>query len=124
MKCEMDETTGSLTDRILSTVETVTVVLLALGVYSVVIYELWWIWFGAEAGTRASRLEVVAKMLNENWKAELLLLIPLFYRTIRGFLERVEEFAGMKAPRPPLKVRPAVPNPHQEERPPQDTQES
>lgn len=28
-----------------------------------------------------------------------LLLIPLFYRTVRAFLERVEKFAGMEAPR-------------------------
>jgi hypothetical protein len=41
-------------------------------------------------------------MANENWKIGLLLLVPLFYRTVRAFLERVEEFMGMKAPRTPI----------------------
>jgi hypothetical protein len=36
-----------------------------------------------------------------NWKAVILLLIPLFYRTVRIFLEQVEEAFGMK--RPPQK---------------------
>src|SRR5271167_311634 len=34
--------------------------------------------------------------LSENWRALLPLLIPLFYRTVRAFLERVEKFAGME----------------------------
>jgi len=37
------------------------------------------------------------KSLSENWKGLLLLLVPLLYRPVRAFLERVEEAWGMKA---------------------------
>jgi hypothetical protein len=50
-------------------------------------------------------------MLNGNWKIGLLLLIPLFFRTVRTFLERAEKFAGIEAPRAPAAVHPAKPNP-------------
>ena len=40
------------------------------------------------------------KMLNENWKVGLLILIPLFYRTIRMFLERVRKAFGMEVQEP------------------------
>lgn len=41
----------------------------------------------------------ILKAISENWKALLLLLIPLFYRTIKGFIERMEEGPfGTKAP--------------------------
>jgi hypothetical protein len=33
-----------------------------------------------------------------NWKAVVLILIPLFYRAVRTFLEQVEEAFGMKRP--------------------------
>lgn len=36
------------------------------------------------------------KSISENWKAGLLLLLILFYGTVRKFLEEVHEFAGMK----------------------------
>ena|SRR5260370_41647264 len=36
------------------------------------------------------------KSLSENWKVGLILLIVLFYGTVRKFLEEVHEFAGMK----------------------------
>lgn len=35
----------------------------------------------------------IAAKVSENWKAVILLLIPLFYRTVRTFLEQVEEEA-------------------------------
>lgn len=37
------------------------------------------------------------RSLSENWKGLFLLLIPLLYRPVRAFLERVEEAWGMKA---------------------------
>ncbi len=36
-----------------------------------------------------------------NWKACLLFVVVMFYRPIRGFLERLEEFGGAKAPQKP-----------------------
>jgi hypothetical protein len=53
-------------------------------------------------GGRQQRLADSLKMLNENWKVGLLILVPLFFRTIRAFLERVEKAFGMEAPRKPV----------------------
>ena len=43
--------------------------------------------------------DILSKLMitiNQNWKAVLILLIPLFYQTIRKFIEEVEEAYGMK----------------------------
>jgi hypothetical protein len=63
---------------------------------------IWLAWCNQQ--TRAIRLTGLAKTMNENWKVILILLVPLFYRTVRMFLERAQEFAGIKAPiqQPPL----------------------
>ena len=64
------------------------------------------------------------RALNENWKVSLLLLIPLFYRTVRTFLERVEKAWGIEAPRT---QRPEIKMATQENPPPKpvpsDTEE-
>lgn len=83
-------------EKLLSTIEVSTVVLLALAIYSSIFFQLGWILCGTDVQPLHARVSEVAKSLNENWKAGLLLLIPLFYRSVRSFLERVEEFAGMK----------------------------
>jgi hypothetical protein len=42
-------------------------------------------------------------VVNENWKAAIILLIPLFYRPIRTFLDRLEQGPfGMKAKSVPV----------------------
>lgn len=97
-------------DRVLECLEVAMVLVLAAGILVATGYEVVWI-FNADPVTRQARLAAALRALNENWKALLLLLIPLFYRTIRGFLERVEEFAGAKAPRPPKSTSPEKPNP-------------
>jgi hypothetical protein len=38
--------------------------------------------------------------MNENWKTGLLLLIPLFYRTVKKFVERLESVGPMKTRTP------------------------
>jgi hypothetical protein len=38
----------------------------------------------------------LVKGLNDNWKAALILLVVLFYRTVRMFLEQAEEAFGVK----------------------------
>ena len=48
--------------------------------------------------------------VDENWKVVVLLAVPLFYRTVRRFLEQVEEFWGVKRPRRVAQVEQA-PNP-------------
>jgi hypothetical protein len=97
-------------DRILECLEVAMVFTLAIGILVATVYEVIWI-FPSDPSTRQGRLAGVLRALNENWKAGLLLLVPLFYRTIRGFLERVEEFAGAKAPRIPESTSPEKPNP-------------
>ena len=73
------------------------------------VYEIGWVIFaGAD---RQLRLNDALKLLSNNWKAGVLLLVPLFYRTIRAFLERVEEVAGMKARQP--QEQESRPNPEQ-----------
>ena len=46
--------------------------------------------------TLQAPLAEILKDLSDNWKALLLILIPLFYRPVRTFLERVERFMGME----------------------------
>ena len=45
---------------------------------------------------RGTSEKPLLEALSANWKGLLLLLVPLFYRTVRGFMERVEEAWGMK----------------------------
>lgn len=91
--------------------------LLRLGEVSVVIsitftallavgYGLVWLAW-CDQQIRATRLIELARALNENWKVILILLVPLFYRTVRMFLERAQKFAGIEAPirQPPLGER-------------------
>lgn len=48
-----------------------------------------------------ARVVQLIKIINENWKAALVLLIPLFYRPIRMFLERLEQGPfGMRTGKP------------------------
>jgi len=89
-------------DRCLRTLEFLTVAGLAIVVTAGAIYEICWILWGHFPPDRQSRMRDALNMLNGNWKVGLLLLIPLFYRTVRAFLQRAEEFAGIKAPRQPV----------------------
>jgi hypothetical protein len=98
-------------NRVLECLEVVMVLVLAGAILVATGYEIIWIVRGGDPSASQARLTGALKSLNENWKALLLLLIPLFYRTIRGFLERVEEFAGAKAPRSPKSTSPETPNP-------------
>src|ERR1039458_2091239 len=71
-------------------------------------FEGIWILFGlpapvtyTSAMNAQDRLQRVVVSLNANWKLGLMLLIPLFYRTIRAILERMEEGPlGTKFPKP------------------------
>jgi|SRR5882724_1978242 len=89
-------------DRCLKIVEFLTVAGLAGVVFTTAIYETYWVLWGFTPSDRQDRVQTVLGMLNGNWKIGLLLLIPLFYRTVRAFLQRAEEFAGIKAPRQPV----------------------
>ena len=92
-------------DRCLTILEFLTVAGLAIVVVTAAVYETCWVFWGCLQSDRQARMQTALDILNKNWKIGLLLLIPLFYRTVRAFLQRAEEFAGIKAPREPVAKR-------------------
>lgn len=98
-------------DWLLFSIEIITVAIIAIGVALLIGYEIFWVAWPAST-TPQYRIEAVLRALNENWKAGLLLLIPLFYRTVRTLLERIRKVPGFeislpteaeKEPNPPRK---------------------
>jgi hypothetical protein len=77
---------------LLSVVEPLIVLVITLLVF----YSTCWLVFGNEHDEHRVRLIGLMKDLNDNWKAGLLLLLLLFYRTVRVFLEQAEEAFGVK----------------------------
>lgn len=71
--------------------------LLALGLAVAVI----WAGYRLATGKATQNEQDTIFKLGENWKAALFLLIPLFYKTVRVFLEEVHEAFGMKRRRQP-----------------------
>lgn len=67
-----------------------------LGVFWVAFYMAYWIIWGDVNDPRHVRMLALLGAINDNWKACLLLLIPLLFRTIRTFMEEVEKVGGMK----------------------------
>ncbi len=55
-------------------------------------------------GTASEDERRLIKDVSENWKIAVVVLVPLFYRTVRIFLEEVVEAAGMKR-RPRQEIR-------------------
>ncbi|MBV9779308.1 MAG: hypothetical protein JOY62_04975 [Acidobacteriaceae bacterium] len=90
----------SKSDNFLKHVELISVSIVALSLWFAAIFSFVWILFGT-GGDQQTRLARVIKGMNVNWKIGLLLLIPLFYRTVREILERMEEGPlGTKFPNP------------------------
>jgi len=87
-------------DRCLKISEIVIVTTITAVLFLFVLREVLWVWLACNAALRQQRIEDALKMLNENWKVGLLILIPLFYRTIRMFLERVRKAFGMEVQEP------------------------
>lgn len=54
------------------------------------------LWVGWRLLFRPEEVATFLGIINQDWKVLLILLIPLFYQTIRKFLEEVEEAYGMK----------------------------
>ena len=65
-------------------------ILLAVALAAFVAYELF---FSGDdpAQTRSGK---VLALLNDNWKAALLIALPVFYRSLRTFLRRVREITA------------------------------
>jgi len=73
--------------------------LIALAIASFAFYAGWIVLSPSHSDSQA-RLIQTLRALNDNWKAVLLLLVPLFYRTVRTFLEQAEEAFSIKRKKP------------------------
>ncbi len=72
--------------------EFVIIMLLGLIVIAVILFSVYFIiWGGDRELEKVKNICRVASFLGGNWKAALLILIPLFFRPIRFFLERVKK---------------------------------
>jgi hypothetical protein len=69
---------------------------LVIILFIVACYAGYWIVFGDTTNPRHVRMMALIPIVSEYWKAFLVLLIPLFFRTVRTFVEEVQEFAGAK----------------------------
>ena len=62
---------------------------IVLGAAVLIAYTAWSLLFGA-LDPADSRIGKILQLLNDNWKVLLLLILPLFYQTIRNFLGQRE----------------------------------
>src|SRR2546422_552356 len=69
--------------------------LIVLGTTVSVSYGVWCL-VRPDVNGRQTRIIASMKDINDNWKAGVLLLVLLFYRTVRVFLEQAEEAFGVK----------------------------
>jgi|SRR6266851_6887153 len=81
-------------DWFLSVVEPLVVIAITV----VIFYVGYWLVFGPDLNAHQTRFKELIKEISDNWKAGLLLLVLLFYRTIRIFLEQAEEAFSVKRP--------------------------
>ncbi len=65
------------------------IVLALIGLLGFAVYSLL-------SGHWQERFGYLMKTVHDNWRAALVLLIPLFYRPIRTFLENLEEAGSLK----------------------------
>ena len=85
--------------KILKSVELLAVLVIALFVVWAVVSFIF-----SPLEPSNTRIGQIIRFLNENWKPILLLLVPLFYRPIRTFLEEIEEFRGARRTKIPEKA--------------------
>jgi len=76
-------------DYVLSILEMVIVLAIAL----LTGYAVFCFVFGTH---EEARFIVLMQVISENWKASLVLLIPLFYRPVRTFLEELEQVGSIR----------------------------
>lgn len=83
-------------DGLFKLLEACTVFLIVLLAVAATIYEIIWICTGGTWSDAHTRFQDALTRFDNHWRLGLALLVPLFYRTIRTFLEQVKEFMGMK----------------------------
>jgi hypothetical protein len=81
-------------DAVLQTTEVVLVLLVSCAIAIGVIFTFVWILHTRSLQIQQDRIRTTLKMLDDNWKASLIILLPLFYRTFRRFLARVTKLPG------------------------------
>ncbi len=81
-------------DKYLTLAELCLVLTLTIAIAIVAILSLIWIVGVCSLQIQQQRLALLLKTLSDNWKASLILLVPLFYRTIRKFIARVTKLPG------------------------------
>jgi hypothetical protein len=84
-------------DKCLKISEAIVVITITLILVLLVCRQVHWVWIACSAADRQNRVEASLKMVNDNWKVGLLILIPLFYRTTRMFLQRVRKAGWFEA---------------------------
>ena len=97
---------------LLSVVEPLIVLIITL----LVGYATYWLVFGSSTSDHYNQLVQSIKTVNDNWKAALILILLLFYRTVRTFLEQAEEAWGVR------KKKPIIGEPTEEANPPRKTE--
>jgi hypothetical protein len=90
----------TLFDRILKAVEIIVVLSVTGLLFFLIGREAHWVWTACDPKERQRRIEAALKMLHDDWKVGLLILVPLFYRTVRMFLERVRRAFGIELRQP------------------------
>ena len=70
--------------------------LVVLAIATVILYLGYGAVFQPQGNAMGPSLKELIEEVNDNWKAGVLLLIVLFYRTVRTFLEQAEEALGVK----------------------------
>ena len=88
--------------------------LTVVGIFGVSCYIGYWLVFGPVTDPRYTRMVGLVDELGQSWKAFLLLMVPLFYRSTRTFMDEVQEAWGMKrraTPAAPLPVQGTNPDP-------------
>lgn len=70
--------------------------LLVIGITYVVLYIGWHFFKGDIEQSQKDVVKEGVKTLSESWRALLLILVVLFYRTVRTFLEKARKLAGIE----------------------------
>ena len=81
-------------DRYLTVAVTCLELIFALVMVILSVLTLAWLVQPLSLQELQSRLTTVLVTLNENWKAVLLLMVPLFYRTARKLVARITKLPG------------------------------
>jgi signal transduction histidine kinase len=103
-------------DKYLALAELFLVLILTIAIAILAILSLIWIIWTGSLQVQQQRLSYLLKSLSDNWKAALVLLVPLFFRAIRKFIARVTKLPGgvevaTEDERAKPEVAPMKPNP-------------